>query len=739
MPPTLEYRVLSHLSKGGAVATEIARQLKLEKTDVHSLLYTLRTAGKARVNAKQEWTLTAASAVALAKTAASAGVLRGSAPSRPMRTATTAPEIPTERKASRTNQSSGATAGTTGPSTTPAWTEEQKVIMYAPPEDRILVDAGPGTGKTATACARIAWLIADARLEPTDIWLVSFTRTAVHELKKRIVSYLGNPAAVAGLKIATIDTHAWAIHSGFDEAAKLNGTFDDNIRRVVKLVKSHEGVFEYLSSVRHLVVDEGQDVVGLRCELLLEIINALPHTSGVSVFSDEAQAIYGFAEDAAENTVEGTLPEKIREYLPDFRGHELTQIHRTADPTLLEVFGGGRKLVRNTQHAGANRLKGVRDLVTATNHADAGLYRDDIRGLPEELTDAFLLFRRRGEVLDASGYLGLRPHRLRMSGLPVTVHDWIAMIFWDWTAAHMLRAEFENRWRTRVGPSEVDSANAWASLVNAFGESDVRLAVTRMVTRLAGAAPPYELTTPEFGRSGPILGTIHGAKGREASEVRLYVPPPPSKKSTDEALEEEARILFVGATRAKSRLCVGRAASRAMPRRLEGRGRAFTPYPFAQGAPAARSAVEIGRDGDLDAVGLVGREFFSAKEALTAQQSVVALRARMTAASANSMAVAEWRYRICDDQGNPLGYLSGDVNRDLFAIAKVVNELVRLGKGLPPMGLKHLRSFGCRSMVLAPDDPMRERLNSPWRESGILIAPLILGYPLAYFRKGTSA
>jgi hypothetical protein len=39
------------------------------------------------------------------------------------------------------------------------WDRSQREVIDAPPEDRLLVGAGPGTGKTAVACARVSQLI----------------------------------------------------------------------------------------------------------------------------------------------------------------------------------------------------------------------------------------------------------------------------------------------------------------------------------------------------------------------------------------------------------------------------------------------------------------------------------------------------------------------------------------------------------------------------------------------------
>jgi len=71
----------------------------------------------------------------------------------------------------------------------------------------VLVSAGPGMGKTAVACARVAQLIADG-VEPANIWLVSFTRTAVREIRNRIAALVQWEDRASAVRITTLDSHA---------------------------------------------------------------------------------------------------------------------------------------------------------------------------------------------------------------------------------------------------------------------------------------------------------------------------------------------------------------------------------------------------------------------------------------------------------------------------------------------------------------------------------------------------
>lgn len=617
------------------------------------------------------------------------------------------------------------------------WTNEQLKVITALPSKRLLVDAGPGTGKTAIACARVAWLIDEAGLSPAEIWMVSFTRTAVHELRNRIGNYLKDPAQAAGIKIATIDSHAWAIQSGFNKDAALTGSYDQNIRNVTSLIQKNEGVFQYVGNLRHLFIDEAQDIIGPRVELLLELINALHVEAGVTVLSDEAQAIYGFSEDDARGDIDGSLPDSIREFMGDrFEELELTEIHRTDDVTLCSVFSSGRKLLRVKRATGNKIFDEVRELIVSSNHGDIGSHRNDLQNLPDGLEDTFLLFRKRGDALEASSYLNERPHRLRISGLPAVIHDWVGLMFWDWTSAEISETEFGDRWQARLkGRTELSMTSCWSILVRLVGLSSSRVSISNLARRLGSESPPIDLITPDFGVEGPLIGTIHGAKGREAAQVRLYLPPANTDGRKPEELLEEARVLFVGASRAKNKLLIGRSASKVHARRLPKSGRAFTLY-FYNGA---RASVEIGRTGDIDAEGLVGRALYpTPSAAIRSQAQIISLTREIFPASANiGTPELDWRYAVFSEQypDSPLLHLSTHVNYDLLHIARAVDDVVHLGRRKPPEQINHLRTFGTRTLVLKPDDHSRTLLHAPWCDSGFMLAPLLIGYGMAYFRR----
>lgn len=611
-------------------------------------------------------------------------------------------------------------------SNTICWTQEQQEVIESKKERRLTVDAGPGTGKTAVLCARIAHLIENQAVVPSSIWVISFTRTAVAELRTRISTYLTDSSKSYGIKIATIDSHAWSVNSGFQLETLSLKTFDRGILDVIDLVKTNEGLLEYLSKLEHLFIDESQDVVGSRVELILEIINAINSSAGITILSDEAQAIYGFAEHKEmkkNSTIEGTLPENIKKFYPNFDHLELSEIHRTQDDILKELFTKGRVIVRRKKNLGDNLLK-IRKLIRIKNHGRAPSFKDLLdrrKGLGDS---SFFLFRSRAQALSAANLLKNSDYRLRMNGMPIVINSWIAKIFWDWKKSEIDRSDFEKLWTDRIKNKPIQELEkSWSLLVQHFGKTDLRVDVRFMNKRLSSISPPADFCEPEFGHAGPLIGTIHTSKGREADDVYLYFGdndiPHYARKNSN--LEEEARVLFVGASRAKKHLYVGESPSE-IGKSIKGSSRAYQEH----GLKLTHVHVEIGRKEDIVPAGLAGKDFFeSSDDVIQSQKIILSLenglhRADCMIESRGSS--EEISVYIDNNKDAPLFYLSDAVKKDF---KKLLYELHLRKRGSE---LWHMKILGCRTMAVSEEH--RHHLHSPWSESGFILAPMLTGFPL---------
>ena len=615
------------------------------------------------------------------------------------------------------------------------WDESQRKVINASPSQRLLVGAGPGTGKTAVACARVAQLINQRDLEPSRIWLISFTRTAVGEIRSRIGTYLKNPATAYAVKIATLDSHVWTIHSGFNDDARIIGSYEENIESVLQLVREDESVADYLlENVEHLIVDEAQDIVGIRADLIVSIFGRLSTSCGITLFSDDAQAIYGFADDSEAQlsaSGESTLTEKIRTCANfDFRECELTEVHRTHSSQLVGIFTDVRRRVLVSADDTWNKLKEIKDEVVKRAHGKAPSI-DDLS--PTDLDDSFILYRRRSDVLLASSILISRgvPHRVRMSGLPPCLMPWIGVLLSEYTSADLSMAEFKDLWTQRVRDTTFEiyePDEGWAHLVRIAGRSHTVVDMRLLRQRLGRGRPPSELCYPELGQRGPIVGTIHASKGREADTVHLML----SESVGDNVdQDEEARIVFVGATRGRTRLLTGEGWWQ-FARRVGDSGRA---YRLQTRDKKPRAQFEVGRDTDIQAEGLTGRLFFGdAAEVRSAQARIRAFADNPMSLIAKNDADTGFVYRVQEDGKNQcIATLSQSVNSDLFMIGKDIQATLKGRRRRPPNTIPHLHVRGVRTIVLPPESPEAEKLHEPWRSSGIMLSPLVLAYTQGYF------
>lgn len=611
-------------------------------------------------------------------------------------------------------------------------------MIDAPVGARLLVLAGPGTGKTATACATVASLVRRG-VPATRVLLLSFTRTAVAEVRGRIMAHLGDEGHAASVRITTLDSETWQLCHGFgtEEVKRLFGDYDANIRQLLdRLSARDELLLDHLAGFQHVIVDEAQDIVGLRAQLVVALLGALAPECGVTVFADPAQAIYGFsvAEDEGADGAGGALLDLLRAGATGaFEIVALGDVHRTSSPGLLRIFTEAREIV-----LGVGGHARVREAILAGADGRVG---PAVEEPIDQRHSLLVMFRKRSEALLCSSQLaseGVR-HRLRLPGVPVIVHPWIAQVLGTCTARSVTHDEFLERWAARYEPAIMQRDGgeaAWELLRElAPGRRDsVDLPALRSV--LSRSRPPDGACAADGGAGGPVVGTIHASKGREADEVLLYLPPEPSGTSDEGMLDEETRVLFVGATRARRRLLVGKGSFLGNDHRLERTGRCYRTFHEKRRRSAAQ--IEIGREGDLDLASVVGEECADEETASRAQAVLAASGDRLLRLVARASKATGWRHVLTlvdDEEEVPLGRLSRAFADDLWAVAR---EFPSVGAGAmlrPPPEFGQLTLHGCRTVALAPDSATAERLHEPWRNSGLYLAPVLRGFSVIHYHR----
>ncbi|MCI9576676.1 MAG: UvrD-helicase domain-containing protein [Clostridiales bacterium] len=112
--------------------------------------------------------------------------------------------------------------------------EQQTAVCSAQPT--IAVIAGPGTGKTKTLVSRIAYLVEEQGVKPSEITAVTFTNQAAAEMRQRLEKRLGGKRAVSRMTIGTF--HAICLHLLGDVSIISPG---DALTVAAELLRTHGG------------------------------------------------------------------------------------------------------------------------------------------------------------------------------------------------------------------------------------------------------------------------------------------------------------------------------------------------------------------------------------------------------------------------------------------------------------------------------------------------------------------
>lgn len=285
--------------------------------------------------------------------------------------------------------------------------KRQTAVIEAPAEARLLIAAGPGSGKTWTACSRIARLV-EAGAVPARILVVSFTRAAVAEIRNRIAGFLKRPDDAFAINIQTLDSLAWSLNSGAGTASDLTSTdFEAGIREALRLLEADEDwLLDELERYQHVVIDEAQDLTGDRRSMVLALMKRLRKECGISVFHDPAQSIYHFVEGERAGIESG-----LSAVEPPFSSVELQRNYRCKSQKLLDLFAEGRRLLGSEDMQPTGIFERIRDEIEAAAEPATGQ-----QGGIEE-GNAFHLFRWRGQLTSAINQ-ALRAGRAVRTRLP---------------------------------------------------------------------------------------------------------------------------------------------------------------------------------------------------------------------------------------------------------------------------------------------------------------------------------
>lgn len=427
----------------------------------------------------------------------------------------------------------------------PALDREQERAASAPPAARQIVIAGPGAGKSEVVGERCRRLI-EHEVYPEEILVISFSNVAVDVVRARTKDVVDEGR---GVDCATIDSLAGRVRAELEEGEPRFAGFDNAVERATRLVESAvESVFP---DVRHIVIDEVQDVVGVRARFALALLDQVAKAGvGFTLLGDPMQSLYDFqagADDAmsAESFL-GAVRERhqaetvilsgeYRSRTPEARAVALVRAE-------LEGLGSADQLLR---------LRGLSADLPPLGELDEDAV-DDIgawQGSTALLCDTNA---RAGLVAARFAALGL-PVELAAGATNPSLAPWVGQLLSDTDSGAVSYDEFLEKAETA---NLLDVEDKWRTLVRVSG-SRRGLELRELAKALASRRyPPDLLREPS---TKVVASTVHRAKGQEFDNVVLV--DPESWFTDSEDAGPAARRLFVAMSRARSRLTRGRGVS----------------------------------------------------------------------------------------------------------------------------------------------------------------------------------
>ncbi|MGI8908109.1 MAG: UvrD-helicase domain-containing protein [Candidatus Sumerlaeaceae bacterium] len=584
----------------------------------------------------------------------------------------------------RTNGSEGTTLRGSVKAARRPHPATQKDVITLCRADRAVVLAGPGTGKTETVARRLVHLIEGEALAPKEIIVLSYSCTAVNVLTRRIASIQGIAAAVREdlrfLSIRTFDSWSFRMlrEHGIEVSALFGSdSYDRNIHMLAELLNdsarlSGSKLRPLLAGIKHLIVDECQDLTGVRALLVKRLLQYLSRSSqfGFTILGDPNQGIYDWAgSEKGISSVElinwiSVEPQvALLRFEKNFRSTEAAQHSLVADAA---------------KHLNSGATA---EFFALVNGRVAACTLNAFATFKPELNGAGMLCYTNGQALAlASNLLEEHPHlskhlRLEAGSNPSRVPLWFGLFFSRFKSDEISSQHFVQLYNklqaSGVRMPQGNSESSWLMLIRAARQrdGDSKLSLPKLRDRLLwrdflpddeqACEPMIEVTT------------IHQSKGREFDLVAVSDAPTFGKWTA----EDLSKIQYVGISRARQklvRLGTEQGSMDLSEKKLkQGRKRWHS---WSKTRKGSFNLLEIGIPDDLDEVAFLMPKVIGSPEAVlelqeyfrTSHQELVGQEIVLTREWDDDEDRSFYFIRLGDESGRVLGRMAAQLPEDLY-------------------------------------------------------------------------
>jgi len=473
--------------------------------------------------------------------------------------------------------------------------DSQMAVCSAPFDHTLLVNAGPGSGKTHVLMMRCAHLIHKQRIAPAEILVLAFNRAVVYEIRDRIRTLfrvLGYGSYANRIDVSTF--HSFALRHQQTTQLYEEDAIGQAVHTFAQAMKS-DGDFARAVGGRYkaILVDEFQDMN----EDFYSVVKVLLSNCGGGgmVIGDDDQDILTWNRRIWQTKYRQNCPLDAVHYFTEFRKslepdeHSLTLNYRSV-PEIVERTNG--MIQRVAAQVGFTRMKARTEL--AANRTENGIVEMpfDPNGYPKMVIQALehdksvaVLCRSNRECrqiyealgnadgipigrIDLLGSEDFPLYQLRHCGALLDIchtrrdYDFVESYIWK-----EFMDEFEER-----GLADREEGQAYLDLLYALVKEEVGRPRVRdlqsFIEEMRGSDVERLKAKVGLGdrQSKLTIATVHKVKGLEYDtvvvmpseenfpfkEVNGHLPAP---EDIDAA--EAARLYYVAMTRARNRLFLG--------------------------------------------------------------------------------------------------------------------------------------------------------------------------------------
>lgn len=422
-------------------------------------------------------------------------------------------------------------------------TQTQSAIINDNESRFIVVPAGPGSGKTYVLVRKLASLILLEDVKSEQLLMLTFSRAAAVEFKKRLRDLIGNAAEYVEIK---------TFHSYSFDILGRKGSVDDSGHIVADAVEGIlRGRVERSRITKSiLVIDEAQDLGVQEFELVKELIR-LNDDMRVIAVGDDDQNIYEF-----RGSDSGNMKSLITDYGASV--YDMMENFRSSEAVV--------SISNNYVKGMSNRLKSApiicrrsdRGCVRLIHHAsldyEQAIVNEILSGAPGGTVCVLAATNDDALVISALLNKSGRRARLIRSNDGFYLRDLAEFRFFLDTIREFDAACLDNDTWTKSAEVVVEHFRGseclemFGNCLEAFNEE---CPGRKYISDFENFLLESRLEDFSKSRSSEIIvSTIHKSKGCEYDNVYI------SLKGLGDITDKERRMIYVGMTRAKNNLSV---------------------------------------------------------------------------------------------------------------------------------------------------------------------------------------